>query len=223
MKYYPINLRIKNRPCLIVGGGKVAFRKLCRLIDCSAKIQLISPKVDSKIQDKSDLANVEIIQRTVQQSDLDAMFMVFAATDHAQVNESVARWAFEKNVLCNIADRPDLSDFTLPSIIEQGDLNLTVSTNGKSPALSKYVCRRLKAEFGDEYAIFLNMMGHIRNILSNEISDQEDRQKIYRSLIDSPLLECFKENDMEQVSSICQDLTGFAFDDIMQCQCQNNE
>jgi len=215
MKYYPINLCMKDRWCLIAGGGQVAFRKVNRLIQCEANIRIISPQTEKRLQEIASAANIEIVQRKIISQDLDGFFMIFAATNDSLINESIARWAVQKNILCNIADRPDDSDFILPSIIEQGDLNITISTNAKSPALSKYIATQLQEIFGPEYGIFLKLMGKLRCLLSNEITSQAERQKIYHDIVNSPILQWLKQNDMDSVSNTCLDLTGHSLADIL--------
>jgi precorrin-2 dehydrogenase/sirohydrochlorin ferrochelatase len=214
MKYYPINLTLKNRRCLIAGGGKVALRKVNRLIACKANIRIISPQVEPQLAEIAKQNAIEIDYRNICAQDLKDLFMVFAATNNQSVNTSIAQWARASNILCNIADQPDESDFTLPSVIEQGDLCLTISTNGKSPALSKYLRKRLQNEFGQEYAALLNMMGKLRSILGKEITCQKSRQKIYQSLLDSEILDCLKKNDLDTASNTCKELTGHCLDEI---------
>jgi precorrin-2 dehydrogenase/sirohydrochlorin ferrochelatase len=218
MKYYPINLIIKNRTCLVAGGGQVALRKVKRLVACEAIIRIISPQIESQLVEIAENNMIEMLYREIQSDDLDDAFLIFAATNEAKVNKSISQWAREKNILCNIADQPDESDFTLPSIIEQGDLNITISTNGKSPALSKYIRQRLQMEFGQEYATLLDMMGKLRKILTAEISCQNDRQKIFQSLLDSQILNSLKCNDLNTVSNTCKALTGHCLEDILSIQ-----
>jgi len=215
MKYYPINLTLKDRKCLIAGGGQVALRKVRRLIACAADIRIISPQIVPQLLEIARKNIIKMCYRDICSDDLNDLFMVFAATNNETVNTSIAQWARAKNILCNIADRPEESDFILPSVIEQGDLCLTISTNGKSPALSKHLRKRFQDEFGEEYAAFLNMMGKLRTLLNKEISCQKDRQKIYQSLLDSPILDCLKKNDLNTASNTCEKLTGHCLDEII--------
>ena len=207
MKYYPVNFNIRNKACLIVGGGSVAYRKMIRLMECSAIVTLVSPEFDSRLLEAAKKSDINLINRGVLPQDLDGFFMVFATCNDYQKNKTIAKWAKQKNVLCNIADNPDISDFTLPSIIEQGDLILTISTNGKSPALSKHLRKSLMSEFGEEYAIFLLIMDKIRSNLSQKISMQNERKKIYYELIDKDLLSAIKKKDFDCISKIFCDLS----------------
>ncbi|KPA13032.1 siroheme synthase [Candidatus Magnetomorum sp. HK-1] len=215
MKYYPLNLNFKNRRCLIVGGGGVAYRKMKRLLACSAIVTIVSPKFDSPLIETANKFDIELIHRGVQSQDLDGFFMVFATTSDSQINENIAEWAQQKNVLCNIADNSDISDFTLPSIIEQGDLIITISTNGKSPALSKHLRKRLMSEFGEEYAIFLLIMENIRNIMPEKISRQDDRKKIYHELINRHLIDNIRKKNIESISQIFWDVLECSINEII--------
>jgi precorrin-2 dehydrogenase/sirohydrochlorin ferrochelatase len=218
MKYYPINLNIKDRKCLVAGGGLVALRKVRRLVECEARIRIISPQIESQLAEIAQKENIQILYRKIRSDDFNDAFIIFAATNDTKINIAISKWAQQKNILCNIADQPDKSDFTLPSIIERGDLNITISTNGKSPALSKYLRKRLQNEFGQEYAALLNMMGKLRKILSEEVSSQKDRHKIYHSLIDSSILQSLKMNDFNTASNTCKELTGHCLDEILSTQ-----
>jgi precorrin-2 dehydrogenase/sirohydrochlorin ferrochelatase len=218
MKYYPINLNIKDRKCLVAGGGLVALRKVKRLVECEAIIRIISPQIVTQLEEIAKKEIIEILYRKIQSDDLNDIFLIFAATNDKEVNMSISQWAHKKNILCNIADQPDESDFTLPSVIDQGDLNITISTNGKSPALSKYLRKRLQTEFGQEYATLLDMMGKLRKMLTAEVPCQNDRQKIYHSLLDSSILHSLKLNDLITASNTCEEITGHCLDEILNAQ-----
>jgi precorrin-2 dehydrogenase/sirohydrochlorin ferrochelatase len=218
MKYYPINLNIKDKKCLVAGGGFVALRKVIRLVECEASIRIISPEIISQLVEIAKKETIELLYRKIRSDDLHDAFMIFAATNDTDVNKSISQWALNRNILCNNADQPDESDFTLPSIIEQGDLHITISTNGKSPALSKYLRKRLQNEFGQEYATLLGMMGKLRKILTDEISCQTDRQRIYHSLLDSSILHSLKMNDFITASNTCEELTGHCLDELLSTQ-----
>jgi len=216
MKLYPVNIDLFHRRCLIVGGGTVAFRKLKRLLACSAIVTVISPEFAPDFFQISTDNHFMLIKREVKKTDIDHYFMVFATTSDAKINEALSEWARQKNILCNIADNPNLSDFTLPSVVEQGDLNITISTNGKSPALSKHLRKQFMQLFGQEYAIFLTIMGNLREILGTTKTTPDDRKIKYHELIDNGIIQKIKEKDIKSISKILVDITGYQLNDVLE-------
>ena len=162
MRYYPVNLDVKNRRCLVVGGGGVGARKVQTLLECGAIVTVVSPAITGNLLKLADTGSLVLRQRSYRESDLDGMFLVIGATDDEDLNRRISGDAQQRNMLCNIADRPEACNFILPSIVNRGDLVIAISTSGKSPAFAKKLRRRLQKEFGPEYADFLRLMGAIR-------------------------------------------------------------
>ncbi|MFC1830382.1 bifunctional precorrin-2 dehydrogenase/sirohydrochlorin ferrochelatase [Thermodesulfobacteriota bacterium] len=192
MRYYPINLDIQNRKCLVVGGGVVGTRKVITLIDCGAAVTVVSPEVTPKLQDLSNNGTVSLEQRAFRPSDLDGAFLVIGATDDEVLNRTIHSEAENRGILCNIADRPEVCNFILPSIVNRGDLMISISTSGKSPAFAKKLRKDLEAEFGEEYAEFLQLMGTIREKLLAEKHEPEVHKHLFESLINRGLVDMVK-------------------------------
>mgnify|MGYP003957660693 FL=1 len=139
MKYYPIFLDIKDKDCLIVGGGKVGARKAATLEKCGANVRVISDRFSHKF-DELEKSSICLEKKKYEQKDIKGMFFVFAATNNTNLNWQIKQDASLLNILCNVADAPDNSDFLLPSIVDRGDLVVAVSTSGSSPAMAKKIC-----------------------------------------------------------------------------------
>ncbi len=207
MKYYPVFMDIKDKPCLVVGGGNVGMRKAATLEKCNAKVKVISRQIADEF-DNLQTGSIEFKKKDYEKKDLKDMFFVFAATDNSDLNQKIKDDAAGLNILCNIADSPDKSDFILPSIVERGDLILAISTCGSSPAMAKTIKKELEHSFGPEYAQFLTLMGNIRKklLLSNHTS--HDNKQIFHTLIDKGVLRLIKENDKKTIDSILCDVLG---------------
>ena len=130
MRYYPVNLDIQNRKCLVVGGGDVGTRKVMTLLDCGAKVIVVSPEVTEKIEEVSNKGLIKLERRGFKPSDLDKMFLVIGATDNPELNRRIHTGAERLGMLCNIADRPEVCNFILPAIVNRGDLIIAISTSG---------------------------------------------------------------------------------------------
>jgi len=135
MKYYPIFLELKAKDCLVVGGGKVGTRKAVTLEKCGANVKVISDRFSSGFDDLKQ-TNICFEKKEYEKRDVNGMFLVFAATDNVDLNQQIKDDASMLNILCNVADAPQNSDFLLPSIVDRGDLILAVSTSGSSPAMA---------------------------------------------------------------------------------------
>ena len=218
MRYYPVLLDIRNRECLVVGGGAVGTRKVAMLLKCGARVTVVSPETSDTLQQLAQQQKVSWKQRAYRSEDLRDVFLVIGATDDQALNRQIHRDAEQHNTLCNIADRPEVCNFILPSIVNRGDLILAISTSGQSPAFAKRLRRSLELEFGDEYAPFLRLMGAIRKRLLRQSHAPEEHKPLFEALIDRGLIELIKANDIKAIDTLLNDVLGedFRYDRLMQ-------
>ena len=212
MKYYPINLDVCKKPCVVVGGGGVGTRKVETLLACGANVTVISPDITPRLQTLSDQHKIEIKKRAYDSLDLSDAFLVIGATDNEQLNQQIHADAEKRHMLCNIADRPKSCNFILPSIIQRGDLVLTISTSGRSPAYAKKLRQTLEELFGEEHAVFLTLMGNIREKLLKEAHEPEFHKPIFEKLIDADLVEKIKHNDITAINICLKTILGDGYD-----------
>jgi len=217
MRYYPVNLDILNRKCLVVGGGSVGTRKVITLLDCGATIIVVSPVASEKLLELADNSVITLKKRPYQTSDLDGTFLVIGATDDEELNRQISADAEKLNMLCNIADRPEVCNFILPSIVNRGDLVISISTSGKSPAFAKKLRKELEKQFGEEYAEFLRLMGAIRKKLLRKKHQPEAHKHLFEQLISSGLIEMIKNNKKEDINSLLFEIfgKGYEFESLM--------
>lgn len=208
MRYYPAYLDIKNRSCLVVGGGRVGTRKVGTLLKCGARVTVVSPKVTDELAQMASEARIELRQRAYESSDIESAFLVIGATDDQPLNEQIHRDAEALQRLCNIADQPRLCNFVLPSIINQGDLSIAISTAGKSPAFAKHLRRQLQDQFGPEYGAFLELMGAIRQRLLATEHAPEAHKPLFEELIEKGLLEMVKNSDIHAIDALLGRVLG---------------
>ncbi len=217
MQYYPVSLDIKNRKCLVVGGGGVGTRKVMTLVDCGAKVTVVSPGVRRSLLELADRGLIILEKRPYRETDLDGMFLVIGTTDDEELNRQISIDAEKLNMLCNIADRPKVCNFILPSIVNRGDLIISISTSGKSPALAKKLRIELEEQFGNEYAELLRLMGAIRKKLLSQKHEPEAHKQLFEQLISRGLLDMIRGNRKDEIDSLlCEVLgDGFRFDELM--------
>ena len=216
MKYYPVNLDVRDKKCLVIGGGEVGARKAETLAACGADVTVLSPAFSERCR-SLESRRVRLSGKPYAKEDLAGVFLVFAATDDASLNRTIKEHAEERNILCNIADWPDGSGFTLPACVSRGDLLLTVSTAGKSPAVAKRIRRALEEQFGPEYETLLVLMGRIREKLLEKRRDPAAHKQQFNTLLDSGLLGLIGKGDKPAVDHLLKEVLGegFEFDNLM--------
>ena len=208
MQYYPINLDIKNRNCLIVGGGAVGTRKVNTLLECGARVTVVSPEPTPQLTRLASEGSIRLEKRDYRSDDITGMFLVIGATDDESLNHQISKDAEQAHILCNIADRPEVCNFILPSIVRRGDLVITVSTSGKSPALAKRLRKQLETQFGQEYADFLLLMGAIRKKLLAQAHEPEAHKELFHKLIESNILNLMHAGQKEDVNMLLYKILG---------------
>ena len=144
MRYYPVQLDVQNRNCLVVGGGGVATRKVQTLLKCGARVTVVSPDTGSELEELARNNVIVLKKRGYRRSDVSHMFLVIGATDDKDLNRQIFNDAEALGRLCNIADLPEACNFILPSVVHQGDLVIAISTSGKSPAFAKHLRKDLE-------------------------------------------------------------------------------
>ena len=183
MSFYPICLDLEARPCVVVGGGRVAERKVLGLLSCSAQVSVISPALTEELQIQHAAGNIQWIDREYRQGDLAQAFLVIAATDDEETQKQVYEEAATKNVLMNVADVPQRCNFILPATVRRGDLTISVSTAGKSPALARKIRMELEKRYGPEYRILVDILGAIRPEILVSGLPQSENERLFNQLL----------------------------------------
>ena len=144
MRYYPVNLSIKGRLCVVIGGGRVAERKVKNLLFCGARVRVASPDLTDLLSKWVSQGKMDYTPSEYRPSHLKGAFLVYAATSDRKVNAEIARDAARRRLLVNVADAPRESTFILPAVARKRKISIAVSTNGLSPAKSVRIRDRLK-------------------------------------------------------------------------------
>jgi len=198
-KLYPAYIVVEQTRCLVLGGGKTAWRKVVSLLECGARVTVISPEVVDELAELGRDGRITLHRREYRTGDVTPRYrIVIGATDNPDANRAIAAEAAASNVLCNIVDQPPLCSFYVPSSLQRGDLKIAISTNGKSPALARKIRLEMEREYGHEYTRFLKDLGRIRRKLIAEIpNDQQRRRELLTGIVNSPALQLLKQNDIK--------------------------
>ena len=184
---YPVNLILDGRPCLVVGGGPVAARKVAGLVGCGAVVTVVAPEVDAELAADPRLS---VLNRPYRRGEVAGYRLVIAATDDPAVNRQVFEDGEAAGVWVNSADDPVSCSFTLPSVVRQGAIMVTVATGGHSPALATWLRRHVEDELGEEYVVLLRLLSEERSSLKAEGRSTEGLD--WLSALDSNMLDLIR-------------------------------
>lgn len=194
---YPVTLNLKGKFCTVVGGGQVAVRKVKSLLAQGAEVTVISPALHEELQALE--GQFVWMNSPYKEGQLEGSFLVIAATDDRAVNHQIALWCEENQMLVNVVDSLQESSFTVNSAVQRGDLQLTVSTNGVSPAISKKIRLQLEEQFGPEYATALEIVAEARREAMKTIADEGKRREFLQSLADLELAQLLQQESRDDV------------------------
>ncbi|WP_434564246.1 bifunctional precorrin-2 dehydrogenase/sirohydrochlorin ferrochelatase [Thermoanaerobacterium thermosaccharolyticum] len=183
MAYYPIMLNITNKNCLVVGGGKVAYRKILTLLEFGASVTVLSPYFVNDILKLYYSQKIKLIKRKYQRKDVENYYLVVVATNDKIVNKKISEECAEKNILVNVVDDKELSTFITPSVIRRGDLTISISTNGKSPLLSRRIREMLENVIVEEFGGLISELSSTRDKLKSSSMSLDEKIKLYDDII----------------------------------------
>lgn len=190
--YYPVFLDLRGKPCVVVGGGKVAQRKALGLLKAGASVKLISPEATPRLEKEAAKPGgpLKFVRRAYRKSDTKGAFLVIAATGSHSLNQKVS-----KDATCpvNVADTPGLCDFILPSTVQRGLLTIAVSTSGASPAMASAIRKEIEEHYPKQLGPYLDEVREKRQAALSEIPNEKKRQKYLKSLAAPDVLEKIRQ------------------------------
>jgi len=163
--YYPIFLDIREKKCVVVGGGEVALRKVKALVEHGARVEVVSPDLCAELDRMAEDGEVHVLRRDYAEGDLAGAVLVVAATNDGDLNAKVAEEAKTAGALINAVDDPEHCDFIVPSYLRRGDITIAISTGGRSPALARKIRTELERQLTTEYASLTTVVGEVRSEL----------------------------------------------------------
>jgi precorrin-2 dehydrogenase len=209
MGYIPIFLDVGGKPCLVVGGGEVALRKVRALLDAAAAVTVLSPELGAELAAIAQSGAIRHLARQYRRGDLSGFSLIYAATGEAEVEREIAAEANECGMPINVADAPELCSFLTPSVVRRGDLQIAISTGGACPALAARLRQELEAQFGPEYAELLEVLRAVRTRLVAREPDAAERARKLQALSASKLRECLKRRERAAAEAILAEHLGY--------------
>lgn len=198
MKFYPINLNVENKKCVVVGGGKVALEKIIGLLEAGAKIEVIASKICAEVEELAGVGKIKIVREKYSAEKIFDGVVLIAATNDAELNQKIAEEGRAKNFLVNIVD--DIaSDFIVPSRIRRGEFLLAISTGGKSPAFSRFVRQMLEEEFDLKFVDALEIISKYRGEVQKVLPTHEARVNFWREVLTPEVWKFIKGGELERL------------------------
>jgi uroporphyrin-III C-methyltransferase/precorrin-2 dehydrogenase/sirohydrochlorin ferrochelatase len=183
MNLFPIFVKLAGRRCLVVGAGTVGQAKIQSLLDAGAKVHVVAPRGTATVTKWEQSSAISWDVREFQPSDLESAFLVIAATNSSATNAIIHQEAQRRNILCNSVDDPENCDFYYGSVVRRGDLQIAISTAGKSPALAQRLRQDLERQIGPEYTEWVDELGREREKLFAQSLDPEERKRLLHELV----------------------------------------
>lgn len=184
---YSMNLRISGREAVVIGGGRVAYRKVQGLLDADARVTVVSPELTDGLMRLADIGRISWRPKHFSSEDLEGALLIIAATNNRHTNLEVKKHA-AANQLVNLADDSEESDFQVPSVIKRGKLTIAVSTSGASPVLAKKICGQLEQVFDERYESYLEFLASSRKKIKAAVKNEIIKRKILREIAEESFL-----------------------------------
>jgi precorrin-2 dehydrogenase / sirohydrochlorin ferrochelatase len=211
MKYFPIFLDLQQKNCVVVGGGRVAERKVLNLLRAGALITVISPQMSPALRRLEKKGKIQQRSRRFRSGDLKSAYLAIAATDNREINERVYYEASALRIPVNVVDDPSLCSFIAPAIISRGDILLAISTGGESPSLAKALRKKLEKEIGPEYIHLLKILGAVRKKILPLGWGAKKNQRIFHFLLGEDFLSMIRQRKMIALESHLRKILGPGF------------
>ncbi len=179
---------------MVLGAGVVALRKVKRLLECGGSVSVIAEEIVPQLKALLKKQKIIFKNKRAGLADLKGAYLVVAATDDRKLNALVSAYCLKKSILVNVVDSPKECNFILPAVLRRGNLAISVSTDGLSPALAKKIRQDIQTKFGLEYAKLLRLMKEIRPAVLKRIRNPQKRNLFFKKICQPEILNFFKKN-----------------------------
>jgi precorrin-2 dehydrogenase / sirohydrochlorin ferrochelatase len=180
---YPISLKIEGKPCVVAGGGKIAYFKLASLIQAKAKVTVVSPIIIPEIEKLYEDRKIDFMRKEIEYGDYKDAFLIVAATNDQAINRKIYE-DMKDTKLVNVVSDSELGNFHIPATLTRGKLQISVATGGASPTLAKKIRNDLKETFDESYEEYLEFLYEARMKIKNGTFPREKKQSLYKEALD---------------------------------------
>ncbi len=214
MKYYPAFINIEHSPVLVVGGGKIATRKVRLLLKCNARVEIVSPELTPELTQLAEQGKLTWHRSYYEKKFISGKILVLATTDDADINHQVYTHARELNILVNVADNGDLSSFITPTLVDRDPLQIAITSGGASPVLIRLIRQKLEKLLPHGLGKLVAFAGKQRKKVKDSLADVDKRYRFWQDFFDGILVESVSGNSKEKVEQrFLEQLSGAQSDD----------
>jgi len=189
MKFLPIFYDLSVRPCLVVGAGDIAARKVRQLRKAEGTVTVVAPEICEELKNLADSNDIEYIAERFSEGMLADKMLVIAATNDEKVNRQVSELAKAKNIPVNVVDNPDLCSFIMPSIVDRDPVQIAISTGGASPVLARLLRARLETLIPASYGRLAQLIGKFRKHVRQRYPKMQERRRFWEHILQGPVAE----------------------------------
>jgi len=189
MDHLPIFINVRQNPCLVIGGGDIALRKINLLIKAQAKVDCLSPLFCEGITNLSQSGDVNLIQKRFESDDIKDYAIIIASTDDSSVNALISKSAKKARIPVNVVDSPELSSFIMPSIVDRSPVIIAVSSAGRAPVLARIIRAKLETVIPSAYGVLAEIAGEYRQKVKDRFSKIKDRRAFWESIFSGVIAE----------------------------------
>jgi siroheme synthase-like protein len=207
---YPVVLKLRDRPVVVIGGGRVATRKVAELLPTGARVTVVSPTLSVRLARWAREGRLRHRARTYRRGDLKGSCLAVAATSDPDEQVRIAAEARASSTWVNVVDRPSLCDVLAPAVLRRGELTIAVSTGGRNPALARWIRSRLAALVGEEYARLTRLLAAVRIALREKGVPPTRRREMIDRLMAADLPALVRDNDRDGIVRLIRRVTGLA-------------
>lgn len=201
MSYFPMFVNLKNQKCLVVGGGRVALRKVETLRDFGALVTVAAPGI---LPELLDMEGVRSLQREFEVSDLEGTVLVVAATGDARLNHRIAEECRRRGIPVNAVDQVEDCSFIFPAYLKQGEVVAAFSSGGKSPVIAQYLKKETRPLMTERLGELAELLGSIREEVKAAVPTEGQRKQVYRALLEQFLeAEALPDDGLREWKSLC--------------------
>lgn len=213
---FPMFMKLENKRCLVVGAGRVGEPKIASLLETGARVHVVALEASDMVRKWAQDGKIILDRRAFTAADLGSTFLAVVATASRELNASIHNEAQRRGVLCNVVDDPAYCDFYYPAVVRRGDLQIAISTNGKSPALSQKIRQQLERQFGPGYAQWVAQLGETRKlVMSSNLHPQKKRELLLslasREAVEAALAADARKKESAREESETRDLVEREF------------
>ncbi len=180
MSYFPLFMELKDRDCLVVGGGRVAWRKVKVLMDFGARVSVVAPEIISEI---GELGPDQLLEREFLDDDVWGRILVVAATDDETLNQRISRLCQARSIPVNVVDQIQDCSFIFPAYVKRGEVVAAFSSGGQSPVMTQYLKAQIKPVMTEELGELAACLGSLRDVVHSSVQTETARKHLYEELL----------------------------------------